>query len=78
MTARLVTLQDLQTVTGRNHQIVKARSGVEQLELPLNDAPQLTRDSSSGARISFAKQVSSCVVGECLNHNAITYYTCSM
>jgi hypothetical protein len=78
MTARLVTLQTLQTVTGRNRQIVKARSGVEQLELPLNAAPHLTRDSSSGARISVAKQVSSCVVSECLNHDAITYYTCSM
>lgn len=78
MTARLVTLQTLQTVTGRNRQIVKARSGVEQLELPLNAAPHLTRDSSSGARVSVAKQVSSCVVSECLNHDAITYYTCSM
>jgi len=78
MTARLVTLQTLQPVTGRNRQIVNARSGVEQLELPLNAAPHLARDSSGGARIPVAKQVSSRVVSECLNHDAITYYTCSM
>jgi hypothetical protein len=34
MTARVVTLQTFQTVTGRNHQIVNTRSGSEQLELP--------------------------------------------
>ena len=78
MTARLVTLQTLQPVPGRNRHIVNARSGVEQLELPLNAAPHLTRDSSSGVRLSVAKQVSSRIVSEGLNHDAITYYTCSM
>jgi len=58
VTTRLIALQQLQAIPSRNHEIVEADSGVEQLQFPLNDAPDVAGNWSSGTRVSLAKQIS--------------------
>jgi hypothetical protein len=65
--ARLVTLQRLQTVAGRNCQIVEPCRDVERLEFSLRDSPQFTRNSPGRARVSFAKQVGGRLIAKRLN-----------
>jgi hypothetical protein len=64
VTASLIALQQLQTIPGWNHEIVDAAGGVQQLQFPLNDAPEFPGNSPSGPSVSFAKQVDGCHVGE--------------
>jgi hypothetical protein len=64
VSARLVSFQQLETVAGGNRQIVEPRRGIEQFQLPLNDAPDPARKSPSRSRISLAEQVGRRVVAK--------------
>jgi hypothetical protein len=68
VTAALITLQQLKTVAGRNDEIIEANGGVDQLQFPLDDSPQLTWDSPSGTSISFAEQIRRGLVSKRVNH----------
>src|SRR5262249_17926994 len=68
VSARLVALQRLQTVAGRNYQILEPYGDVECLQFSLRDSPQFTRHSASGARVPFAEQVGRRLVRKRLDH----------
>src|ERR1700738_1717410 len=68
VTAGLIALQQLKTVAGRNDEIIEANGGVDQLQFPLDDSPQLTWDSPSGTSISFAEQIRRGLVSKRVNH----------
>jgi hypothetical protein len=68
VTAGLTALQQLKTVAGRNDEIIEANGGVDQLQFPLDDSPQLTWDSPSGTSISFAEQIRRGLVSKRVNH----------
>jgi hypothetical protein len=55
--ASLIALEQFETVAGGNRQIIGSRRGIKQLQLPLNDAPDLTGKGSSGSCISLAEQL---------------------
>jgi hypothetical protein len=50
--ARLIALHQFQAITGRDREIVKAASRVNQLQFPPNDSPQIPRNLPSGPRVS--------------------------
>jgi len=64
VTARLIPLQALETIAGRHREIVETASRIKQLQLSLNDAPQVPGDSPGASRVSFAKQVDCGLVSE--------------
>jgi len=53
----LLPLQGFKSIAGRDRKVLQPSRRIEQLELPLNHAPQLAGNSSSGTRVSFSKQV---------------------
>jgi hypothetical protein len=68
VTAGLIALQQLKTVAGRNDEIIEANGGVDQLQFPLDDSPQLPWNSPSGTSISFAEQIRRGLVSKRVNH----------
>jgi hypothetical protein len=66
--ARLVAVQDFEAIPRRHHKILRSARRVDQPQLPLHDVPDIARDSPSGPRVSFSKQVCGRVVRKRLNH----------
>jgi hypothetical protein len=54
---RLIALQQFKAIPCRDQEIVRATSRVNQPQLPLYHAPNRTRNSTGGARISLTKQI---------------------
>jgi hypothetical protein len=69
--ARLISLEQLEPVAGRNRQIIDPPRGIKQFQLPLNDAPDLARMSSSGSRISLAEQIRGRLIAKGLNQPSL-------
>ena len=57
-TASAIAPQQLQTIAGRDHEIVQAAGGVDQLQFPLNSAPEFTGNPARRASISLPEQIS--------------------
>jgi hypothetical protein len=51
--ARLIAPELLQSIAGRDRQVVDVSCDVDGLQLSLRHAPEATRDASSGARVSL-------------------------
>jgi hypothetical protein len=64
----LIPLQEFESIPRGNDKIVQPAGGIKKSQFALHYAPQLARDSSRDARVSLAKQVGGCFVGERLNH----------
>jgi hypothetical protein len=69
--ARLMSLEQLETVAGGNRQIIDPRGDIKHFQLPLNQAPDLTRKSSSGSRISLAEQIRRRLIAKGLNQPSL-------
>jgi hypothetical protein len=52
----LVSLQGLQPIPGRHQQIIEPSGGVQQLQLPVGDAPQVARDAPGRPRVPVTEQ----------------------
>jgi hypothetical protein len=57
VTTRLIALQQFQSIACRHRKIVDPTGRVNQLQFPLNTAPEIPRDSPSAPCVSFAKQI---------------------
>ena len=62
--ANLIALESLQSIPGRDEQIVESSRHIEHFELPLRHTPNLTRNLSSGARVSLTKQIRGRIIPE--------------
>jgi hypothetical protein len=63
-----ITFQLFQTIAGGSREILQPGGSVEQLQLPLSAAPEVTRDSSRRTGVSFAEQIRCRLVSKRLNH----------
>jgi hypothetical protein len=68
----LIAFQQLKPVARRDGEIIQPHRGIERLQFPLDDAPQLPRYSTSGARVPLSKEIGCGPVSERPDH---TYYT---
>ena len=57
VTPRLVALQQLQTISCWNGEILQPAGHVDQFEFPLHHPPQLPRNAASRTCASLAKQI---------------------
>jgi hypothetical protein len=54
-----LALQPLKSVSGRTQEIVEASDSIQELEFPLDDPPDFTRDAPRSLRIPLSEEVCS-------------------
>jgi hypothetical protein len=54
---RLIALQEFEPISGRHHEIIQARGGVNEFQLTLHHTPQNAPDSSASPRVSIPEQI---------------------
>jgi hypothetical protein len=70
----LLAFQVLEPIAGRNHEVVEPSRRIQELELPLYDTPERTRNTPGSPGVPFSEQVGGGFVQERLNHRRITCY----
>jgi hypothetical protein len=73
--ASTAPLQAFEPIAGWNREVLQPRSDVEHLQLPSHDGSKHAWNVPGAPSVPFTEQVSGGLVGEALNHVAITYYT---
>jgi hypothetical protein len=58
VSSSLIALQQLEPVAPRDDEIIQASGNIKELQFTLNDAPELTRYSTSRAGAPLAKEIS--------------------
>src|SRR5262245_9656409 len=57
VTCSLLPLESLQSASRRDRQVIHTCSSVQELELPLDHSPELTRNSPRRSAVAFSEQV---------------------
>jgi hypothetical protein len=64
----LIALQRFEAIPRRDDKVIKTTRGVNQSQLSLYIAPQLSRYAPCRTSVPFAKEIGGWVIGERLNH----------